>query len=87
MALPPGGERRRSQRQTVNKPGSVLAPGLPPIPCTILNASTGGAGIEWKGNQVLPDSFTLMLPDMTKRSCRVIWRSNPPQKRAGVRFA
>jgi len=76
---------RRSPRQKTFKGGAILYGLVPPIDCIIRNLSATGASIQVTDPASIPDAFQLLIkPDMTKRTCKVVWRS---EERIGVRFA
>jgi hypothetical protein len=80
-------ETRRDKRKSFEHVAAIdLGPARVPLPCEVLDISSGGArlGLLWEGNQV-PDTFVLLLSTNGKvrRHCRVAWRK-PNQ--IGVQF-
>ena len=76
------------QRQRARKPSFYSAridtgKGAPKIRCEVTELSTVGAKLNIQSPQILPESFTLVLPDASSHSCRVIWRSD---EQVGVKF-
>lgn len=53
------------------------------VPCTILDVSSTGAGLEIVSALRPPDRFTLIWSDGLRKSCQVAWRRG---KRLGVAF-
>jgi hypothetical protein len=78
-------ERRRAPRLKTFKGGLIIFGLSPPVDCIVRNLSEFGAGLELKTPAPVPDNFTLLLkPELTRRNCRVVWRS---ENRLGVEFA
>jgi hypothetical protein len=50
----------------------ILGPKLPPIDCSIVDYSAGGACIEVCGQGTLPARFELLYGSSRKK-CRVVW--------------
>lgn len=69
-------ERRESQRQITNFPGSIVGAGAATADqdCVVADISEGGVRLSVKAP--VPDEFTLVLKDgsNTSRRCRVVWR-------------
>ncbi|MCK1516035.1 PilZ domain-containing protein [Bradyrhizobium sp. 190] len=53
-------------------------------PCVVRDISSTGAALEFSDRILIPDQFTLILPDeRLKLLCSVVWRRD---YRVGVRF-
>lgn len=77
-------ERRKIQRETILKPGSVSFGVAAIVDCSILNMSAAGACLEFAFRPVLPKGFSVIIkPEYIRRSCRVAWQTG---SRVGVRF-
>jgi hypothetical protein len=77
-------DRRNSPRLRTLKGGTILLGVTRTIDCVIRNMSKTGAQLAVESPIGIPDEFTLLIkPEMTKRACRVAWRS---ADRIGVRF-
>jgi hypothetical protein len=77
-------EQPRAPRLRTFKGGSILFGTAAAIDCVIRNMSETGAALEVESAVGIPDDFTLLIrPEITKRKCRVVWRS---AKRIGVCF-
>jgi len=79
------------QRKFPRKPGNNIAAvvyvwtGAPPIMCSVVDISEGGAGLTFVDIAVIPDAFKLEIKGEAKvRSCSVAWRQAP--HRIGVSF-
>jgi hypothetical protein len=80
-------ETRRDKRKPFEYTAAIdLGPAQVPLPCEVLDISTGGArlGLFWERGQI-PDSFFLLLSNngRVRRHCRIAWRK-PNQ--IGVQF-
>lgn len=78
-------ERRRTgrvQSLDVAEAGAGFSRG---VECSVRNMSSGGACLVFAQKQTaLPDEFLLTIePELTQRSCRLVWRSS---YRVGVQF-
>jgi len=75
-------EKRKSVRQTVNQPGTVVF-GTVQLSCVIDDLSDGGARLIVEGE--LPEVLTLIFKGDSgfERRCRVVWRLDDE---AGVEF-
>jgi hypothetical protein len=77
-------QRRRSPRLRTLKGGTILFEKRAAIDCVVRNLSETGATLQVEIYVGIPDDFTLVIkPELTKRSCHVVWRSG---KRIGVGF-
>jgi hypothetical protein len=78
-------ERRKAQRSPTRAAGSVAFGRGPDIECLVRNISSGGACLVFARRRTrLPKDFALNVDeDLSRRSCRLVWRSG---FRAGVRF-
>jgi hypothetical protein len=77
-------ERRKTERETTVKPGSVSFGVAAIVDCTVLNISTAGACLEFAFRPVLPKGFSVIIkPEYMRRSCRVAWQKG---SRVGVSF-
>jgi hypothetical protein len=81
-------EKRRWPRSapmnSMPKVGKILlAGGLPPIECRVLNVSVGGAGLELPRLYELPEAFEFHHGS-SQRICNVVWRDG---FRLGVSYA
>lgn len=75
---------RRNPRLRTFKGGAIIYGLVPPIDCIIRNLSATGAAIQVGDPASTPSTFQLLIkPEMIKRNCQVIWRS---ETRLGVRF-
>jgi len=82
----PMDELRREPRAVVQRPGWIaLGKGMKLLECTVWDESENGARLGIAGAGQLPDEFYLYfsLDFMSRRHCRVVWRSD---KQAGVKF-
>lgn len=87
MALPKGPENRRFARVRpsglVSRAAKIIHdPKAPPIDCTIIDLSAGGACLDLTDPGRLPARFVL-LHGTTRKSCLVKWRKF---RRIGVQF-
>jgi hypothetical protein len=77
-------EKRLSPRLRTIKGGTIMFGAAAAIDCIIRNMSDTGASLEVEGPTGIPDDFTLLIrPEIIKRSCHVVWRTD---RRIGVRF-
>ena len=54
------------------------------VDCIIRNMSEAGAALEVDSPVGIPDDFTLLIrPEIIKRTCHVVWRT---ERRIGVAF-
>ena len=60
----------------------IAAPKLPPIACTLVDYSAGGACLQLFPMVALPDRFELLYGNVRKK-CRIVWRRGI---RIGVAF-
>lgn len=56
-------ERRHGVRQDVDLQAIIKFPGANGIPCRIQNVSPNGALIAFDGPTILPNTFTLIIPE------------------------
>ena len=76
--------KRRATRLRTLKGGSIIFGLAAEVDCIIRNMSETGAALEVESPIGIPDDFTLLIkPELTKRRCKVAWRSS---KRLGVEF-
>ena len=78
---------RKHDRQSLSYPGWIAVQGSTTLsPCTIEDASAGGAKLLVKDPGGLPDQFKLFLSPTAKtaRDCFVRWRK---EDSVGVQFA
>ena len=67
-------DRRRSQRHSVQGMAKILlGAGSLPRDCWVSDISDGGARLHAE-DVTVPDQFLLMLPNVSRRQCRVVWR-------------
>ena len=77
-------ERRKAMRAAASKTGAVSFGVAAIAGCTIVNLSKAGACLDFAFRPVLPKRFSvLILPDYTRRICRLVWQS---QSRVGLEF-
>ena len=74
---------RNHERHEVLKSGTILFEASR-IDCSVHNLSVGGANLELDGHLAIPDAFELLMPDMAKLRCHVVWRK---EARIGVAFS
>jgi hypothetical protein len=75
-------ERRVAARKRVLKRGMVkLREGA--LTCKIIDVSDTGAGLTLSGARLVPNFFTLLIPDRAPVFCQIMWRR---QGRLGVTF-
>lgn len=75
-------EHRAAQRRRTLK-AATISFGGGAIDCIVRNLSETGASLEVISPIGIPDRFTLVDTDRSKRPCRIVWRR---EKRIGVRF-
>ena len=51
----------------------VIASKSPPISCTLIDYSAGGACLEFFPMVLLPERFELLYGNVRKK-CRIVWR-------------
>jgi hypothetical protein len=77
-------ERRKVQRGSTLKAGSISFNGAGGIDCRVRNMSPAGACLEVSSPIGIPNDLVLAIGyDKFKRACHVIWRSDT---RLGVEF-
>ena len=77
-------ESRSKPRLRTIKGGTILFGIAPAIDCVIRNMSPTGALLVVENQAAIPDDFTLLIkPELTKRTCQVMWRR---PDRMGVQF-
>ena len=77
-------ESRKGPRLRTIKGGAILFGVAPPIDCVIRNMSSTGALLVVEDQAAIPDDVRLLIkPELTKRSCQVVWRR---PDRIGVQF-
>jgi hypothetical protein len=86
MSLPSGSDKRRFARVRpsglVSRTAKIIMPQSPPIDCTVVDLSAGGACLDLADVSRLPARFTL-LHGASKKSCLVMWKKF---RRVGVQF-
>lgn len=77
---------RKHDRQSMSYPGWIATCGPALTPCTIEDASSGGAKLLVRDSASLPDQFKLFLSPTAKtaRDCIVRWRKDGS---VGIQFA
>jgi hypothetical protein len=65
-----------------NEAKITTAPKSPPIVCTLVDYSAGGACLQLFPMEALPDRFELLYGNVRKK-CRIVWRRGI---RIGVAF-
>lgn len=76
--------RRKSERRRISQPGCIHADLLPPLDCTILDISLGGARLGLDPVGRLPPEFTLVFQQTgVEHRVQVRWRK---QGQLGVQF-
>jgi hypothetical protein len=60
----------------------IVQPKMPPVSCTLVDYSPGGACLQLFPMVALPDRFELLYGS-TKKKCRIVWRRGI---RIGVAF-
>jgi PilZ domain len=78
-------ERRALQRTRVLRCAKIIVPCRSPlIHCTVQNITSGGACLKLAHTFGVPETFDLTFEHgRTRRSCRVMWRTND---KLGVMF-
>lgn len=80
----PNRERRRFGRRTTFKSARILAEGLLPLDCMLVDISDGGAGLRISDDPSLPPTFELFIEaDDIIVLCRVAYRT---AGKVGVEF-
>ena len=75
-------ERRVAARKLFLKRGMVdLRKSA--LPCKIIDLSDTGAGLAFSGASLVPNFFTLRIPDRAPVFCQIMWRG---RGRVGVSF-
>lgn len=72
-------DQRRSQRYPTNCRAWIeFDDHTPPVNCTLVDISEGGARIEVAAPHRLPEEFSLILTEDAGhvRRCRIIWRAD-----------
>jgi len=86
MSLPRGPEKRRFARVRpsglVSRTARIILPQAPPIDCTVIDMSAGGACLDLPEPDRLPPRFTL-LHGATRKNCLIMWKKF---RRVGVQF-
>ena len=79
------GDRRALKRTRVLRCAKIIVPRRSPvISCTVQNITSAGACLKLANTFGVPDTFDLTFEHgRTRRSCRVIWRTND---KLGVKF-
>ncbi len=70
-------ERRRGPRESISVQAIVKFPGVPGMPCTIQNVSPNGALIAFAEPTILPNAFTLIIPEKWFQSECVVRHKSP----------
>jgi hypothetical protein len=77
-------EKRKVQRHSTLKAGSISFNRTGGIDCRVRNLSPAGACLEVASQVGIPDEFVLVIDvDHLKQPCHVIWRTST---RMGVEF-
>jgi len=78
-------DRRALQRTRVLRNAKIFVPRRSPvICCTVQNITSDGACLKLANTSGVPETFDLTFEHgRTRRSCRVIWRTND---KLGVKF-
>ena len=79
------GNRRGEPRQRVARTATITDHATPsPVPCVILDVSSGGARLDVHSSATIPPRFKLLIDlDGSERHCEVVWRRD---NAVGVRF-
>jgi PilZ domain len=87
MPKRPGREARKTQRCLMRRTAQVMLPGQErPVPCIILDASSGGARLAiGHPSTEIPRTFTLVLyrDRSALRECELVWMD---RRYVGVKF-
>jgi hypothetical protein len=80
-----GKERRDRQRTRVSRNAKIIVPRRSPVIfCTVENITGEGACLKLANTFGVPETFELTFEHgRTRRSCRVVWRTND---KLGVAF-
>jgi hypothetical protein len=78
-------DRRTIKRTQVLRSAKIIVPHRSPvIHCTVQNITGGGACLQLANTSGLPEQFDLTFEHgRTRRSCRVVWRT---EDKLGVAF-
>jgi hypothetical protein len=74
--------RLRPSGKVSNTAKIIVDPKVPPIDCTVIDYSAGGACLQVIFGTSLPNRFEL-LHGVTRKRCRVVWKQG---QRLGVSF-
>lgn len=79
------GNRRTEPRRRVARSATISAHDAPtPVPCVVLDISTGGARLDVHHSAEIPQRFRLVIDlEGTERTCEVVWRR---ENSVGLRF-
>lgn len=79
------GNRRTEPRRRVARSATISAHDSPsPVPCVVLDISTGGARLDVHHSAKIPQRFRLVIDlEGTERTCEVVWRR---ENSVGVKF-
>ena len=69
--------RKKPRRQFRYSARIIVDSKTPPIVCSISDISEGGARLSLERDDVLPDTFMLLLTPngQARRHCRIVWRT------------
>jgi hypothetical protein len=83
--FPKAQDRRVRKRTRVSRNAKIIVPRRSPvIYCTVENITGGGACLKLASTFSVPETFDLTFEHgRTRRSCRVVWRTND---KLGVAF-
>ncbi|AWN41432.1 PilZ domain-containing protein [Methylobacterium durans] len=73
----PGIDRRRTERQEVDLPGSVGLANGRRLACAVTDLSGAGARLAFAEIGLLPVRFALRLGALAARPVRLVWRRGP----------
>ena len=76
-------ERRTLFRRGIGLPAQIERDGQPSLRCRLIDVSRHGACVS-APDIALPNVFVLKVPDASRHTCEVMWRSD---RMLGVRFA
>ena len=86
MSLPSGSDKRRFARVRpsglVSRTAKIIVPQSPPIDCTVVDLSAGGACLDLPDPDRLPSRFVLLHAG-TRKNCLIKWKKF---RRIGVQF-